>query len=465
MVKNDPFFGDAVSSTVRAALHIYDNRLGTIFYPLEHDPGHPTLYAWLLAACWLLFGKTLFVSHLFSVCWTTAIGLLFVKLASRYLQPHFVLYAALLLSAFPTWLSQSAMMLNTAAFMFFVLLAFYGFVTGNKKWQYTGMVVMMLLHTQSTFFLLGFAIAHFTVEVIIKKEKTARWLATNLLLFLLPFLVYVAWLYAHIRHTGWAFHSPNYTDADHLNNATSFIKSILIIIWRLIDFGMLPVYLVLMIAVFKKWIARTELLMYTIPVLLVNMVVMAVFLENTIGHRYFLVFQFMAMLLALMVIQSIAVSRQKIMVVVLFVSLVAGNYLYYPGKTLGDASLAYRDYFELEKQISNEFNDTLLCYSYAPLANEAALTRLSSNGLRIERIRNDQLNIYPVILQSNVNAEFTAEQKALLHTWPGTSYEKGAVYVNLFFNPDFYEARPEWRMRQPGAFELWFSGIKQKVKE
>ncbi len=465
VVKNDPFFGDSISSTVRAALNIYDHHLGTIFYPTEHDPGHPTLYAWLLAACWTIFGKSLFVAHLFSVLWSTALALLFIKLASLFLKPPFLVYASLLVCVFPTWLSQSAMMLNTTAFMFFALLAFYGFVTGIKKWQYSGMMVMMLLHTQSTFFLLGFAIAHFTVHVVRKKENIKGWLITNVWLFTLPFLIYTAWVFAHFHHTGWAFQSPNYTDTDNLNNTTSFFRSILIILWRLIDFGMLPVYTILILAVIKRRAISHDLFWYFTMVLLVNIVVMALFLENTIGHRYFLVFQFLSFLLVLYVIQSLPLIWQRISLVVIFLSLVAGNYMYYPGKTLGDASLAYRNYFELEKQMRGQFEDTLACYSYAPLANEPELTRLSSEGFIINRIRTEDLGEYPVILQSNLNAEFTAKQKAQLQQWPGTSFEKGAVYVTLFFNPAFYQARPEWHKREPGSFELWFTGWKQKLKE
>src|SRR5574343_30869 len=73
-VKNDPFFGDSISSTSRLANHIYDNHLLTIFYPVNADPAHPTLYSWILAGIWKIFGRTLYVAHLYSIMWMLALA-------------------------------------------------------------------------------------------------------------------------------------------------------------------------------------------------------------------------------------------------------------------------------------------------------------------------------------------------------------------------------------------------------
>lgn len=464
VVKDDPFFGDAISSTVRAALHIYENGLGTIFYPVEHDPAHPTLYAWLLAACWTLFGKTLWVAHLYSCIWSCLLGFITLKIASALIKQQYLWLIALLICLFPTYLSQSAMMLNTVALMSFVLIAFDGFIHNNKNQQLIGMSVMMLLHTQATFFLLGFAIAHFLIQVRHEKQPVGQWFRQNLIVFAIPFFIYGSWLLLHIQHTGWAVQSPNYTDTDQVNNLSAFFKSMLVITWRLVDYGMLPVYLLILYCILQKQLLSKPF-RYASLLLLVNSLLMSVFLENTIGHRYFLVFQLLALVFAVSVIQNMRTRQKPMMIAVVSVSLVAGNFLYYPGKTLGDATLAYRSYFDIEKQITQQFGDTFICYSYAPIANPRALSHLQPKDFSIKRIEQNDLSQYPAVLLSNVNAEFNSEQKQLLSTWPGHSFEKGAVYANLYFNPNYYQPNPNWKLRQPGWFELWFNQVKTKIKK
>jgi hypothetical protein len=72
------------------------------------------------------------------------------------------------------------------------------------------------------------------------------------------------------------------------------------------------------------------------------------------------------------------------------------------------------------------------------------------------------LDTLPVVIQSNVNAEFTVEDKKLLATWYGTSFEQGAVYINVFTNPK-YNGKPQgWKVRKPSMMEQWMMDVKKK---
>lgn len=113
IVKDDPFFGDAIASTSVAANTIYEANLQTLFYPIEADPGHPTLYAYVLAVLWKLFGRSLWVAHVYAGIWALLLVFVFRKIARTLLEPDNVNRATLLLLLFPTYLSQSAMVLNT----------------------------------------------------------------------------------------------------------------------------------------------------------------------------------------------------------------------------------------------------------------------------------------------------------------------------------------------------------------
>lgn len=464
VVQHDPFFGDAISSTVRAASNIYDRNLQTIFYPLQHDPGHPTLYAWLLAACWMLFGKSLFVAHAFSCFWAFITGCIFIRLSKHLLSPFMQWCALLWLCCFATYLSQSAMMLNTMAFMGMVLLAYAGFVQNKKGWQLTGLTLMMCMHTQAVFFLIGFFIAYVAEKLFIHKLHLAVVLKQSVGLFALPALAYGVWLLLHLQHTGWVVHSPNYADAKEVNFSATFFKSFLIVCWRLLDYGMLPVYILL----FCFWMLRNKpyqpAFFYFGVLLLVNMACLSLFLKNTIGHRYLLMFHLVAFLLLLFQLQTIARKWKYVAIGFCMLCLLAGNFLHYPGKTLGDATLAYRSYFELEQMVSRDLTDTVPVYSYAPVANEPRLKYLNDEGLTIHRIKDGPLASYPVVLVSNVNAEFTKEQLAVLQKWSGNSYERGAVYVTLYYNPRYFNARPDWKLRQETPAEVWMKEMKNRFK-
>ncbi len=188
---------------------------------------------------------------------------------------------------------------------------------------------------------------------------------------------------------------------------------------------------------------------------------MALFLKDTIGHRYFLVFQMLVILFSLFHLQTFKPLYKYIWLCVFGLSLLFSNWLYYPGKTLGDATLAYRNYFKIEEQIQQQFGDTMDIYSYAPVANPPELKYLKPNGMNIHRITEDDLSNYAVIYQSNVNAEFTQEQLAQLQQWHGTSFERGAVYVNIFFNPAYYPPNSDWKLREEGKFEKWMKEMKK----
>jgi hypothetical protein len=223
---HDPFFGDAISSTYQSANHIYDNSLMTIFYPIDTDPGHPTLYPYLLAVSWKIFGQTIEVSHAYSAFWMLLLSLLFVKIARLFLTPQNTFLAAILLVSFGTYLSLSAMVLNTTMLMFFVLVSFYGLYTKKSWLLLIGNCLMVLTHLQGTFFVIGFGIAHVICDSYFNKKNIFYFIKRHLIYYLIPSLLFIGWIYLHYLHTGWYTHSPNYSDTQ--SSKTLFIVWLLL---------------------------------------------------------------------------------------------------------------------------------------------------------------------------------------------------------------------------------------------
>lgn len=463
IVKDDPFFGDAISSTSRAVNNIYNHQLLTIFYPTDADPGHPTLYAWLMALAWEIFGRTVFISHLFSIAWLMLLLLMFRKIAKLFLFDETLLNkASLLVLVMPTFISQGAMMLNTVAVMTFFLAAFYSLLTKKKWWFLFGSVLMVITHLQGCFFLLALAATDFSLSY---KEKTiVNWIKERAFFYSIPALVFCAWLALHYNHTGWYTHSPNYGDIDEINTPLQFFKSLLLIIWRLVDFGMLPFYFIFLFAVVKN-IGDKKFQHSWIVLTIVVSILMAVFLKNTIGHRYFLSLNLLMIISVINALQYFNKRSANTLYFILLLSLIAGNFLYYPGKNLGDGTIAYRGYFNIENHLKNEFSDTTVFWSYAPIANPSQLMYLNNEGIKTERINEQPIDSLPAIIQSNLNAEFNEEDKQYLaEHFYGKSYENGAVYVTIFLNPKFYPKPQNWKLREPSSIEIWMIKLKKKIK-
>ncbi|TAE80081.1 MAG: hypothetical protein EAY81_10720, partial [Bacteroidetes bacterium] len=183
------------------------------------------------------------------------------------------------------------------------------------------------------------------------------------------------------------------------------------------------------------------------------------------GHRYFLAFNAFAIVLLLHVTSLFTSNKQKTTILLVTLStLLAGNFLYYPGKNLGDATIAYREYFAAIALLKNDVDKTTPLYSHAPIANPSFLTNLQQIQPEINRINDSDLDALPAIVQSNVNAEFSvAQQRYLTQKWYGKTYGDGIVYVNLFLNPKFHTKPTNWHLREPSAVEKLMLKLKARA--
>lgn len=459
---HDPLFGDAISSTYYAAQHIYSHQLLTVFYDSHVDPGHPTLYAWLLAACWKMFGQTLAVTHLFSASWMLAFALVFIRLALSVLNNRFVVMATLTLCVFSTYLSLSAMVLNTSMLMFLGILSIYAIIARKMALLLLANSLMVCVHLQGTFFVLANACA-----VVWMNRNTDELIQIGkkyLLAFLLPLLLFLFWLLLHKAHTGWYVQSPQYSDLEKNTSLTGTLVNTLRIIWRLADYGMLPVHILAVTAILRKYAHRPLAVLY-VSYMVINAVIMLAVLHNTIAHRYFFVIHAPAIILAYQYISSMSPKRQTTLSLVVIVALLSGNFLYYPGKTIGDATLAYRNYFELEKNIVNDLAGEYTLHSLAPIGNTTRSKYLDDRYVDIQRLDLARLKDAEVVLQSNINAEFDQETISYLQNkWYGTTYASGSVYVNVYLNPKKAKVVPvSWAVREPDTIEKQIIRLKEAL--
>jgi hypothetical protein len=194
---------------------------------------------------------------------------------------------------------------------------------------------------------------------------------------------------------------------------------------------------------------------------------MGIFLQHTIGHRYFFLQHILGIMLCVQFVFGISSPRKYFIATMILLMTVAGNWLYYPGKTIGDATLAYRNYFDIEKQIRNEFGDTIVFYSYAPIGNSSQSKYLVAPPvLNVQRIPEENLDNLQAILVSNLNAEFREKDiRFLEQNWYGHTFEKGPVFATVFLNPKYSSKTvSSSKLRQPAELEKWVIKLKSIIK-
>lgn len=474
ITRHDPFFGDAVSGVSRAAVHIFEQQLRTVFFLPQHDPGHPTLFPVLIAASWMVLGKKLWVAHLLVNLFATGTLYLTWRIAKLYLTGWWPYLPVLFLTLSATYLAQSAMLTNHMPLTFFYLLAFTSLREKRVLLFVLSSSAMVLLHLQAVFMLIAMAMAEIYFLVGINRQPILLVLKQKLWWFIPSGLVFLIWGYVHAQHTGWAYSSPVFAEHRSAVGISSFIKHVLITFWRLADYGYLALYIPFVLLLLRKpkilwqWHARDEITTSWIIQLGITSLLICATLNYSPGHRYF--FPFSTLLCIASVVALKEAFRQKparwMLGVSMAVILVLGNYWYYPGKCLGDATLAYRNYFDIEKQIAAQLPDSVKLYTYAPLASHPKYTKLQDEDLmEVKELYGKSLTETPAVLQSNCNCEFTPMQLDILSTWKGKSFEQHAVYINVLFNPEYYQTPPlNETLREKSAVELWMEKRKQAAQ-
>jgi hypothetical protein len=470
-VKDFPFLGDSIPSNLTAAHNIYNNHFATVWNTPDADPGHPTLYPMLVALVWAVLGNSLWVTHLVQVVLGFLLVLVVHKIARNYYSQTTARFAALLFAISPLYVAQ---LTNASLHLPLTLAAFTAFYFWQQK-KYTAYTIalcaMMLVHLQGAFLLL-FLCLHDVVMFYINNgyKKYGQWLFKRWWVYSIPFLVFITWGLLHATKFGWAFTSPNYMrDSPTLKG---IVYNFVIAFWRIADFG----YIAPLAAVVLFFIKQRKKIYLGLPnvqafigYLLLLLVVgggIAVVFAYPPIHRYFLASSVLLLVLFAGVLQTMPAKRKTIWAVLAGLALVAGNFMYYPGKCIGDGNIAYTPIFSLEKQIAADFAANTVFYTYAPLSYPSAIRYAdATHAPHLKGLYNTPLDSVAYVLQSAMNCEFTSQELEVLQGWHGTSYSSGGMYINIYANPDSVPQKPKgWQLRQPTTAEKWLQHLKQKFQ-
>ena len=369
--RNHIFFGDMVQFASRHPHFFLENNFNTIFLPNSLDSGHPPLFGIYIAFTWLLFGKSLIVSHFAMLPFLIIIAYQVPKLLSRWLSGTKLIFASLLILVEPTLLAQSMLVSPDVVLMTLFITAINLYL--DKKYFLLAFILIPLGLISLRGMMVLFAAFLSIVFSNLNSSSFINQLKQTILYFTPAVAIAFLWLYLHYQHTGWiGFHSDS-PWASSFQKVSSFqmLKNALLFTWRLIDFGRITV-LILAIIIFWKGQNIYKLNRSLIIAILVFILVFAMntlFADGLVGHRYYLPIYFLVLLFVLKNSSTVFPKYQISIYFVIFSSFIIGSILVYPKKVaMGwDATPAHLPYYSLRSNAIDFLNEQNI-----PLASVAA---------------------------------------------------------------------------------------------
>ena len=437
LVSEHFFFWDTVQLASKHAHHFYQNGFSSLLLPDEIDSGHPPIFGYLLAALWVLFGKTLLVSHFYALFFLLILIFQAYHLGDFLFKKNGGIWFCSFLLASPVMASQTVLVSPDVALCAFFIMGLNGVfqqknnllsiaTLGLAMTSMRGMMVVIvlfatLLYQNKDFFKENYQNILFLVKKIIVPFLPAG-------LFAIAFL---AW---HFATKGWIGYFSGSTWAESFQSVgvKGFFKNIAIVAWRLADFGHIFIWLAGLYYFFqKKSSTQTARFLALLLCSILLLTPSALLYVGLSGHRYFLPIYIVSFLIVLDLIKNNYVKTALIL------GLLSGNFWVYPQPmaTGWDSTLAHLPYYSLRKEMLDLIAENHLDIATIGTAfpNYNALETVDLNNDNRHFAKKDfSQNKY--IFYSNVMNDFSAEElQTLQNTWKKRFVlQKGQVKVILY---------------------------------
>jgi hypothetical protein len=476
-VRSHFFFWDTVQLGSQHAQFFFDNSFSTLLLPNEMDSGHPPTFGFYLAIVWKLMDKSLGTSHLamlpflFGIVWQSW------RVGEKILGEGWAYLFLLLLLVNPVVASQCVLVSPDLVLCFFFLLALNGIFREKKillalallGLAAVSMRGMMVVGALFLFQMLMLRFRKFlkfpkstsnTEGENIEKVKSNKVILNHPITIVkqlvTPYLLgglfaFIFFIY-HFVNKGWiGYHAgSSWAEAFQTVDFKGFIKNIILLIWRFIDFGHLFIGFTILFLTIKK-VRNTRHLFPTTRQLWLLLIVLIVVLTPTLimyqgllNHRYLLPIYITACLLCVKLISDMKNWRQQLKVsAVVFVGLASGNFWVYPQPiaTGWDSTLAHLPFYRLRNDMLQFIDNQKINYTDIgtafPNLRSFSLVDLKDTP-SVSAIKNDfgrlDLNKNQYVFYSNVMNELTGEQLVTLQThWQVVhALRSGQVEVILY---------------------------------
>ncbi len=286
------------------------------------------------------------------------------KIGTHLLDESKAYYLILVFLADAIFIGQAILISPDIILVFFFLMAIYAVFEDRSNLKIIAAIGLGLISMRGMM----------TLGAIILFDLWKDWKLANfkdqirkLFVYIPAIVTILFFLVFHYINTGWVGYHEESAWASAFNRVSllGFFRNVGIYVWRLIDFGRLAVWIVLVIALFKNdnflkdkkhfalflLAAFTELLIA--PVLILH--------QGLLGHRYLL-----PITLSLSILMWYSVftadllqSQKKLLFTIVISTLLLGNLLVYPRKISQgwDSTLAHIPYYSLRNKMISHIDD------------------------------------------------------------------------------------------------------------
>ena len=454
-VSHHPFFWDTIQLGSKHAHFFYETNFSSLLLPEEMDSGHLPAFGMYIAAAWKIFGKSLPVSHFAMLPFLLGTVFFLQKIGGRLAGRRWGLWLVLLCLAGPVLAGQAVLVSPDVALVCFFLMALWAIWEQDKlAWLTIAVIGLGLISMRGM--MLGMALYFFYVFTGFRGKDGLKVPARKILPFLPGGLIALAFLFYHWKMTGWVGYHAGSPWAPGFERVgfSGFLINILILGWRLLDFGQVFIAfgLVVIFAAnwpgLAKWKAQlkalkndgllTQLLVLLLFIALV-IIPPLVFYKGLLGHRYLLPVFLPLTFLFFYALQSLTKYRRALFLAV-FLGLASGNFWVYPKNiAMGwDSTLAHLPWYSLEAEMEQFLRSHGISYAAVGTAfpNIGPRKNMELNGVE-DGFREKNLDENCYVFYSNVMNDFTDEEISQLENdWQEvTRMERRGVCVILYKNP------------------------------
>lgn len=432
-VRGHFFFWDTVQLASQHADFFYQNNFSTFLLPDEMDSGHPPTFGFYLAIVWKTMSKSLENSHLAMLPFLFGIVWQAWRVGEKLLGEGWAYLFMLLLFVNPVVASQCVLVSPDVVLIFFFLLSLNAIfrekkillsfaILGLAMISMRGMMVVAALFLYQFLNSFNFSkVNRLTFGELLKFPK--RILPLSIPYFLGGLAALTFFIY-HYTNKDWiGYHTgSSWAESFQVVDFKGFIKNIVLLIWRLVDFGHLFIGLAMLILTYiikrslGNLFSTTSQLWRLLLILIVVLTPTLIIYQGLLNHRYLLPIYIAACLLCVKLISDLKDWRQQLKIsAVVFLGLASGNFWVYPQPiaTGWDSTLAHLPYYRLRNEMIQFIDNQKISHADIgtafPNLRSFRLVDLNTDLSQSSFARLD-LNKNHYVFYSNVMNELTGEE-------------------------------------------------------
>jgi len=439
---NFGIFWDNVLFVSKLGSYLYNNGIFIWMFPDVIDSGHPPAIGFLNALFWKIFGKELWVTHLVMIPFTIGLFYQIHQLVSFYIKNNLTAFLGLILIfADPTLATQLVIVNPEVIQLFFFFLAINAVLRNNFYLKTIALLFLSIISLRSMMLCGGVFLFEFLNSYIIDKQKFKSIFNYKFIIgYSIGSIPGLLFLSSHYLTKGWIFSHPNspWEAHHHLVSISEFLKNLLIMTHRFLDFGRIFIFIFIVFSFFKfknllNNKSNMQLLLLSITSVII-VVIASLLKTNPFGHRYFIACYIFLILFSFIIIQNYF-KNKSLIYTLLLAGLLSGNMWIYPRNISQgwDASLAHLPYHSLRTKAIQYLDDNAIkieeTTTFFPNATSLDNVDLSGDIREFERYSgiNDYIfysNVYNLTDDEyeNIDNNYTIVKK----------FEKARIHIYIY---------------------------------